>query len=402
MQDDQPVSQSPTRRRWRDRLGMDARAVRLMVLFLSLKAGLLVVALFATRAVPFNLAIYRMNIVLDLEGLPAVFRAFNTWDTQHYLLLAKSGYGVNPMSNAFFPLYPFLIRVFTPFFAGHALLAALFVSNVASLFVPVFMYRLCRLFFDGAASFRATLLLLAFPTAFYLTVAYTEALYLALTLAAFYYLFSGEMRKAAVVCFFLPLARAQALLFVIPIGVMFLLEARARTGDLRERVMAPARKYVVPLAATMLGMVAYLGFCRWQLGGFMSGLDAQRLYVAHNSLGNLLSPVAWYRRNFTIPLQLHGYTNSWLDRGAFLLAVPVLVGVFRREHKALFAYAAVTMLIPAFAGTFMSYTRMLLPVFPLFIYLGVRFRNSPFILAPMFLALQVLLFVLHTSGYWVA
>lgn len=396
------MSQSPSRRRWRDRLALDAHAVRLVVVFLSLKAGLLAVALLASKAVPFNSAIYRLNIVFELQGLPPAFRAFNTWDTQHYLLLATSGYGVNPMSNAFFPLYPFLIRLFTPLFAGRALLSALFVANVASLFVPVSMYRLCRLFFDRTAAFRATLLLLAFPTAFYLTVAYTEPLYLALTLAAFYYLLSGEMTKAAIVCFFLPLARAQALLFVIPIGILLVQDAHSRAGDLRARVLPAVGRYAAPLAATILGMVAYLSICRWQLGGFMAGLDAQRLYVANNSLGNLLSPAAWYHRNFDVPLELHGYTNSWLDRGAFLLAVPVLVGVYRREHKALFAYAAVTMLIPAFAGTFMSYTRMLLPVFPLFIYLGARFRHPVFVLGPIFLALQVLLFVLHTSGYWVA
>lgn len=382
---------------------MDARATRLLVLFLSIKAGLILVALFGNQLVPFNWPLYQVNIVLDVDNLPPIFRAFNTWDTQHYLLLAKVGYGVNPMSNAFFPLYPLLIRGFTPLFLGRDLLAALFVSNVASLFVPVFMYRLGCVFFSRAAAFRATLLLLVFPTAFFLTVAYSEALYLSLTLAAFYYLFRGQSLKASLVCFFLPLARAQALLFVVPIGILFLRDAWERQGELRDRVMPPARRYFPPLAATMLGMAAYLGICRWQLGGYMAGLNAQNHYIAQNSLANLFSPVAWFARNFTQqPLHLHGFVNSLIDRGAFLLAVPLLIGVFRHQHKALFSFAALTMLIPAFAGTFMSYTRMLLPVFPLFLYLGVRVRNSGYLLAPIFMALQVLLFLLHTTGRWVA
>jgi hypothetical protein len=65
-------------------------------------------------------------------------------------------------------------------------------------------------------------------------------------------------------------------------------------------------------------------------------------------------------------------------------------------------YAAVSMLVPALSGTFMSYTRYLLVVFPLFMYLGIRFPKSVYYLAPPMFALQILFYVIHTGGYWVA
>jgi hypothetical protein len=376
---------------------------RLLVLFLAIKAGLFAVALLAYALLPFNWQGYQVNLVLDLQRLPDAWRVFNTWDTQHYRLLVERGYGVNPMSNAFFPLYPWLTRALTPLFFGHTLLAALFVANAASLAVPVFLYRITARFFTPAQAFRAVLILLAFPTAFFLTVAYSEALFLALTLMAFYYLLANQRLAATICCFLLPLARAQALLFIVPIAVLALQDARANAAGWRAGVRPALSRFGLPAAATVLGLVAYLVFCRWQLGGFMAGLNAHGLYVNHSSLGNLLHPVDWFTRNFVAPtFTLHGYTTSIMDRVGFVLALAILAGVFRQQPKAFFVYAAITLLVPALAGSFMSYLRMLVVVFPLFIYLGVRWERSTLVLAPPLFVLQVLLFLMHTRSYWVA
>ena len=123
----------------------DPRLLNLLALYLAIKVALVIVALLGNRLLPFNWSLYNTNLWLDIQGLPAWFRAFNTWDTQHYLLLAQRGYGVNPMSNAFYPLFPYLIKAFTPIFFGKPLIAAYVISNLASLLVPVYMYKLCCL-----------------------------------------------------------------------------------------------------------------------------------------------------------------------------------------------------------------------------------------------------------------
>lgn len=383
--------------------GVDPRLRDLVTLYVAIKLGLIVVALLGSQLLPFNWSLYQTNLLLDVQHLPGIFRPFNTWDTQHYLYLAERGYGVNPMSNAFYPLYPYLIWVFTPLFLGKALIAAYVISNLFSLLVPVYMYKLSALFFPPEQAFRATVLLVSFPTAFYLSVAYTEALYLSLCLMAFYYLFTGDVPKSCLFSFLLPLVRAQALLFVVPIAVLFIQAALAKKGDFRASVTDASRRFLPPALATVCGMAVYFALCRWQLGGFLAGLSAQQLYVAKNALGNIVLPHVWFMSNFVnIDLQLHNYTNSMIDRAAFLLCLPLLVGVYRTQHKALFAYAALTMLVPALTGFFMSYTRFLLVVFPLFMYLGSRFPRSEYYLAGPMFALQVLFYLLHTGGYWVA
>lgn len=380
----------------------DPRLLDLLALYLAIKAALLVVALLGSQLLPFNWSLYNANLWLDIQGLPAWFRPFNTWDTQHYLLLAQRGYGVNPMSNAFYPLFPYLIKAFTPIFFGRPLIAAYVVSNLFSLLVPVYMYKLCCLHWTNEQAYRSTILLLAFPTAFYLSVAYTESLYLSICLMAFYYVFKGDIVKSSVLCFLLPLVRSQGLLLVAPLGILFLQAVFQGKDSPGVNFMRASRTLLPPVLASVLGMLAYFGFCRWQMGGYFDGLTAQRLWIAQNSLANMFLPTRWFMANFVnISLQLHGYTNSVIDRAAFVLCAPILIGVYRTQNRALFVYAALTLLVPAMSGTFMSYTRSLLVVFPLFIYLGARVRRPEYLAVPMF-ALQVLLYLLHTGGYWVA
>jgi hypothetical protein len=379
----------------------DPRLLDLIATYLAVKVALLLVALLRGQLLPFNWTDYGANLTLDIQE--DILVPFNTWDTQNYLLLAQRGYGVNPMSDVFYPLYPYLIRIFTPLFFNKGLLAAYAIANLVSFLVPVYMYKLTCLFATKEGAFRATVLLMAFPTAFFMSVAYTESLYLSLCLMAFYYLFTGDIKKASLFCFLLPLARAQGLLFIVPIGILFLQAAFNKEGDAGVNMTHATRTFLLPALATLFGMGTYFVFCRWQLGGFLAGLEAQKLYVANNSLGNLLSPFQWFLDNFVnIKLQLHGYTNSLIDRAAFLLCLPLLVGVYRTQNRAIFVYAAVSMLVPALSGTFMSYTRYLLVVFPLFMYLGIRFPKSVYYLAPPMFALQILFYVIHTGGYWVA
>lgn len=376
--------------------------VRLVLLFAAIKLSLLLVMGLGSQLIPFNWNLYRTNLLLDVHNAPEWMRPFNTWDTQHYIFLAENGYGVNPMSNAFYPLYPYLIWLITPILGGNPIAAAWAVSNVISFLVPVYLYKLTRLFYPEPMAFRAAMFQLAFPTAFYLSVGYSEATYLALCLMAFYYVFVKDLPKACLFSFLLPLARAQALLFVLPIGVLFLEAVWRGREDTGAAMKGALRAYAPPALATLLGMAAYFALCQFTLGSWYEGLRSQQLYVSNNSLGNLVHPVRWFLSNFVnIDLQLHTYSTSMLDRTAFVLFAPLLIGIFLTQDKALFVYAIATLLIPAMAGTFMSYLRVLMVVFPVAIFLGTRSWRTEYLMVPMF-ALQILFYLMHTGGYWVA
>jgi Gpi18-like mannosyltransferase len=123
---------------------------------------------------------------------------WNRWDAPHYLDIAVHGYmaedtGITPTYSkrgdldlfiVFYPLYPWLVGAVN-WVIRQPLVSSFLVSGVASLVVAPLLYRLVRLDEDHGVAMRAAWFLLIFPTAFFLHIGYTEALFLALALGSF-------------------------------------------------------------------------------------------------------------------------------------------------------------------------------------------------------------------------
>jgi Gpi18-like mannosyltransferase len=108
------------------------------------------------------------------------------WDAHPYLRIAQIGYrvrsipGRNPFDQyylGFFPFYPMAVRAAT-FVFRNRVLSGMIVSYVASVFACWFLYLLVRIDADHGDAWRAVLLLLTFPTAYFLSAPYSEALFL--------------------------------------------------------------------------------------------------------------------------------------------------------------------------------------------------------------------------------
>ena len=115
---------------------------------------------------------------------PGWLEIWNQWDSTHYLRLAESGYsaaGDSQASLVFFPLYPWLVR-FTATMTRDYMAAALVVSGVASIAAGLLLRRLVRCDENVKVARNAVWFLFIFPTSFFLHIAYTESLFLALTL----------------------------------------------------------------------------------------------------------------------------------------------------------------------------------------------------------------------------
>ncbi len=117
-----------------------------------------------------------------------VLGIWNRWDALHYLWLAEHGYtaaGEKHLLIAFLPGLPVLIRGASWFTGGHFPAAGLLVSMASTSAAALLLWRLVALDRPATEALRAVLLLLAFPSAYFLHVAYTEAPFLAFVLGAF-------------------------------------------------------------------------------------------------------------------------------------------------------------------------------------------------------------------------
>ncbi len=163
------------------------------LLSLTLIVKLVVLAVGAIAYVAFR------NGTLDPRYMLTIW---NQWDAPHYLdlvvfgyratdagnLVGPSGYrsvypGDLPLYIVFYPLFPWLATLVNAL-VNDPLVSALVVSTIASLFVAPLLYRLVRHDEEAWVAARSAWFLLIFPTAYFLHIGYTEALFMALVLGS--------------------------------------------------------------------------------------------------------------------------------------------------------------------------------------------------------------------------
>ncbi len=118
-------------------------------------------------------------------GWHNLFTGLEHQDALWYLRIATIGYRPTDGSAAFFPLYPWLIRIVSPLVGGHPLAAALLISNLSFLGALYLLYDLSVIEFSDSVARRTVLYISVFPAAIFFFAPYSESLFLLLSVAAF-------------------------------------------------------------------------------------------------------------------------------------------------------------------------------------------------------------------------
>jgi len=110
------------------------------------------------------------------------FAIWDQWDFGFYREIAEFGYSSTDGSTAFYPFFPWAIR-FVAFFIKSYFAAGLIVSGIASVAAAILLRRLVALDYPSRIAMRTVWFFLIFPTAYFLHIGYSEALFLTLALA---------------------------------------------------------------------------------------------------------------------------------------------------------------------------------------------------------------------------
>lgn len=332
---------------------------------------------------------YKANFISPAAA-GGVWALLETWDAQHYMHLSKYGYEPGKSSNTFWPLFPAAMALLQGVTGMSPLAGGLIVSNVCSFAGLWVFYRYVERKFSARLAESSTLFLLAFPTAFYLSLVYSESLFLLLAFTFFHALEREKSSVATAVAFLLPLARPTGVFIAVPFLVWLIIRRRWQL------------RWVMPLVAIGAGLAVYFGVLEMTTGNAFEAFRIQRNFVAQGSLAKIVD-VAGMVETLLTPAPLRNFTGSLFDRIWFLLYLGSLYLVWRLD-RVLFAYAAVIGLVPAASLSFMSFSRHVLLAFPMFIAWAWAIRNRAWrtlALAVMF-AMQILAYVVHANNHWFA
>src|SRR4051812_9426096 len=109
------------------------------------------------------------------------------WDGFWYRYIAQHGYGLpaQPVDAAFFPLYPLAIKA-VAFVVRDFQVASLLVSNGCLIAGALILSALLRLDYEELISRRVITFLMFSPASFFLSAAYTESMFLLLSVGALF------------------------------------------------------------------------------------------------------------------------------------------------------------------------------------------------------------------------
>ncbi|HEX2808527.1 MAG TPA: mannosyltransferase family protein [Kineosporiaceae bacterium] len=186
---------------------------------------------------------------------------FVWWDSFHFLRIADRGYlppGLPCCDQAFFPGYPFATRAASLLTGGSTVVAGLLVTQLAASIAAVLLHRVAA---ESAGSIEgprvgrtAVLLLAVSPFSLFLSSVYSEALFLAACLGAWW---AGSHRRwwwAGVLAAAAATVRINGLFLAAALVVMYLVQLRA-DGRLRPR---PDLLALVLPGAVVAGYFGYL------------------------------------------------------------------------------------------------------------------------------------------------
>ena len=227
--------------------------------------GLAMAAALLSRLLIYVIA-YGMHRVTGGEAglFASLERLWIHWDTRHYIGIAQDGYtavGDERLRLVFFPLYPLLMRLLSPLTGGSVFRAGLLISLLCAAGSAGLLTMLCYPYGGKRTARLALAYFLLSPLSVFLCCAYTESLFLCLTLAAMVLCRRGHPWWAALCGMLSAFTRMPGVI----VAGMFILSAIGRFGEGRLR----ARDVLACIAQVLivfLGLFAYWGI-NWLVTG---------------------------------------------------------------------------------------------------------------------------------------
>lgn len=332
-----------------------------------------------------------------------ILQIWQRWDANHFAVVAEHGWSgpeADPARpSAFFPLYPLAMRALMSL-GLPAVGAGMIVSTVATYIACVYLFKLADADLGQGAGRRATLYLLLFPTAVFLVAPYSEALFLAGAIPAFYFARQRRWLMAALPAAVAMGSRAAGVFLLI--GLLF---EYVRQG-LQDRRWSGTRlrDVVVCLAAGAAPLIAYGIFLHLERGNAF-----QYLVDQEQGWGRDFPTAPWRAFIATWNTRMGlDYPTNWIFawRVEILAAGAGVAATIWAMLKKEWGYAA---FMGSFIATLMMSTwyfsipRMLLSFFPAVLFVASstgRRAGSHEIALVMLAPIATLGVIVYTRGAW--
>jgi Gpi18-like mannosyltransferase len=332
-----------------------------------------------------KIILFSIAAIINFEIDANIFEHWLRWDSYWYLTIAKDWYqpnGKDSLAIVFFPLYPLTVRFFN-LLLNNFEISAVFVSLLFSLTASIALFELVLLDFKKNIALKSVWFLSIFPTAYFLQAAYSESLFLTLSILSIYGARINRSLSSSILGLLSTATRINGIL-LLPILIS---ETKTFKGKTVAILLVP------------LGFIFYLGL-NYQIFN-------DPLYFS-----KVLS-LNWYK-NFALPwvsIENLIYKLSYLKGEQFFaelleLVFIILIGisaifVYFKIRRSYGAYMILNLLLFTSTSFILSTPRYALILFPIYIALSkIENKLITTFISLIFITLLFYYTILFTEWRW--
>jgi len=405
------------------------------LLFLLWRIFDFLIIFFSQKIIPY-LGFFPYRDQLPGFNLPTWLSSLANFDGLHYISIARDGYA--QYEQAFFPLYPLLIKFLTPLFFNNQLLTGIIISNISFFLGIIILLNYFKItIFERSRQDSNWLIifLLAFPTSFFFGAVYTEGLFFLLLVSVLYFLKKKGYFFVVIFAFLASLTRLVGVFLIIPIAFHIIEKYRILKIKNKERatkMVAPTAIYnylkpFLTLLAPFLGLGLYCFYLWKSTGDPFFFLTSQPIFGANRSSHLIFLPQVYWRylKIFFTAAHDFRFYISVIEFFIFNFVFVILVLDLFKNLKiknwklirnlkleirnydlfALNIFSFANLILPTLTGTFSSIPRYALFSLSFFIFLS-QIKNAvavvKYLIMGIFLILHILLLGYFTQGYFIS
>jgi Gpi18-like mannosyltransferase len=376
---------------------------KLVLLFLTWRIFLFIFLFLAIPTLTLQQNFLGWGLVNYLKS-PQIWSWAN-YDGEHYLLIAQFGY--SPFLYFFFPVYPLLIRYLASFFQDTGTryaISGLLISNISFFLGLVGLVKLLKIDFSSNIIKTCVLLILLFPTSFFLASLYSESLFFALTIWTLYF----ARTKSWVLAGILGAIAGATRIIGITLLPVLLIELLYQRKDKNFSLLTAS----IGIILISLGLLVYMYFLKTATNDPLAFFTQQQgVFGEQRSANLILLPQVFYRYVFKILPSVNysyfpGVFSVYFEFITAIIFLGVSLASFFELRLSYATYLFLGYLIPTLTGSFYSLPRFVIVLFPAFLLAAKYLNKTP---TAFKLAIYTLLFILlgistalFVRGYWIS
>ena len=337
-----------------------------------------------------------------LQGfLKRVLEPWAHWDGVWFIRIAADSYRAHAESQAFFPLYPLLVRGAAVATGHDYVVAGLVVSLACYAGAMVVLFKLAQALLGPRVALWSVVFISVFPTALFFQAVYSESLFLLLALLSFWWARRSRWALAGLAGLLAALTRSSGVLLLLPLAVIWWEQWRGSAvklpgGPAAGPAVGPAATGRRPPAASFAwlllvpaGLALYMAYLWWAFGdpllfGSVQAYWGRELTLPTSAIWRgavaAVSGVRWLADHGVGPIlglrlpsggEDSNLIANLLEFCSFAAALATLVACWRKLPAAYTLYALAALLFPLLYSTtarpLYTLPRFIVVVFPLFI-----------------------------------